>query len=89
MPGIVCLTKETPEKGGITMRKCETMYEEAHRWNTEYDGILPDVAAIPTLWAVTGDNMQRNALLWAHGEALKMNAEIDAQRSQDASESSK
>ncbi|AYN25533.1 hypothetical protein D8682_00795 (plasmid) [Buttiauxella sp. 3AFRM03] len=65
------------------MYKRETMYEEAHRWNAEYDGILPDVAAIPTLWAVTGDNMQRNALLWAHSEALKMNAEHDALRSRD------
>ena len=68
------------------MYKRETMYEEAHRWNAEYDGILPDVAAIPTLWAVTGDNMQRNALLWAHGEALKLNAEYDAQRSKGGTE---
>lgn len=70
------------------MRKRETLYEEAHRWNAEYDGILPDVAALPTLWAVSGDNMQRNALLWAHGEALKLNAEYDAQRNQDAAENS-
>ncbi|EOR7868479.1 hypothetical protein FYL99_RS26215 [Escherichia coli] len=70
------------------MYKRETMYEEAHRWNAEYDGILPGVAAIPTLWAVTGDNMQRNALLWAHGEALKMNAEHDALRSRDGNHNS-
>lgn len=70
------------------MRKRETMYEEAHRWNAEYDGILPDVAALPTLWAVSGDNMQRNALLWAHGEALKLNAEYDAQRSISGTETS-
>lgn len=75
---------ETPEKGGITMRRRETLYEEAHRWNAEYNGILPHVAALPTLWAVSGNNMQRNALLWAHGEALKLNAEYDAQRNQDA-----
>ncbi|PXW46328.1 hypothetical protein DFO55_1502 [Grimontella sp. AG753] len=64
------------------MRKRETMYEEAHRWNDEYDAMLPHVAAIPGLWAVTGDNMQRNALLWAHGEALRMNAEYDTQSNQ-------
>ncbi|EDK1561844.1 hypothetical protein [Enterobacter hormaechei] len=64
------------------MLKRETMYEEANRWNAEYDAILPDVAAIPGLWAVSGDNMQRNALLWAHGEGLKMNAEYDIKRNQ-------
>ncbi|HCJ7736006.1 hypothetical protein RM437_24580 [Citrobacter werkmanii] len=71
------------------MQRRETKYEEAHRWNAEYDAILPDVAAIPGLWAVTGDNMQRNALLWAHGEALKMNANHDALRSQAANDISK
>lgn len=70
------------------MRKRETMYEEAHRWNAEYDGILPDVTALPTLWAVSGDNMQRNALLWAHTEALKLNAEYDALRSTGFNETS-